>query len=230
MPKDGDVRDEAVDTTAGTAQDADHQEHDHEGLRPQAEQGGIARDDEGASGFDEPAGLEELERELADLREQLLRKSADFENYRRRMQRDKEEFASYANRELLLDLLPVIDDFERAIRSGEESRDFDAFHDGIVMIEKQFVSMLDRKWKLQRFDSVGEEFDPQRHEAMMTEEVPGHDRSMVLEDFQKGYVLRDRVLRPAKVKVSMPAPGREAGQENTRSSASAADDPESTDT
>ncbi len=210
MPKDGDVRDEAVETTGRTAEDDDHHVHDQEGSQPRAGHGETASGDEASPDLDEPAGLEELEKELADLREQLLRKSADFENYRKRMQRDKEEFASYANRELLLDLLPVIDDFERAIRSGEESRDFDAFHDGIVMIEKQFVSMLERKWKLQRFDSAGEEFDPQRHEAMMTEEVPGHDRSMVLEDFQKGYVLRDRVLRPAKVKVSMPAAGKQA--------------------
>jgi len=153
------------------------------------------------------AALADLQREIDDLREQLLRKSADFDNYRKRMHREKEEFASFANRELLLDIVPIIDDFERAIKSGEESQDFTAFHDGIVMIEKQFTSMLERKWHLTRFDSAGEEFDPQRHEAMMTEEVPGHEQSMVLEDFQKGYLLNERVLRPAKVKVSMPAPG-----------------------
>ncbi len=148
--------------------------------------------------------IAELEAASAELTDSLLRKTADFENYRKRMLREKEEFATYANRELLLDIVTIVDDFERAIRSADESHDFTAFHDGIVMIEKQFTSMLERKWKLVRFDSVGEEFDPQRHEAMMTEEQSDHEQSMVLEDFQKGYMLHERVLRPAKVKVSMP--------------------------
>lgn len=148
--------------------------------------------------------IAELEAASAELTDSLLRKTADFENYRKRMLREKEEFVAYANRELLLDIVTIVDDFERAIRSADESHDFTAFHDGIVMIEKQFTSMLDRKWKLARFDSVGEEFDPQRHEAMMTEQRSDHEQSMVLEDFQKGYMLHERVLRPAKVKVSMP--------------------------
>jgi molecular chaperone GrpE len=150
------------------------------------------------------ARVTEVESELAEVSESLLRKSADFENYRKRMMREKEDFVAYANRELLLDIVSIIDDFERAIRSADESNDFTAFHDGIVMIEKQFTSMLERKWKLARFDSVGEEFDPQRHEAMMTEERPDHQQSMVTEDFQKGYMLHEKVLRPAKVKVSLP--------------------------
>ena len=149
----------------------------------------------------------ELETEVAEVTDSLLRKTADFENYRKRMMREKEEFVVYATRELLLDIVTIVDDFERAIRSADESHDFTAFHDGIVMIEKQFTSMLERKWKLSRFDSVGEEFDPQRHEAMMTEDNPDHDASVVLEDFQKGYMLNEKVLRPAKVKVSMPGDG-----------------------
>jgi len=153
--------------------------------------------------------IAELESEKAELTDSLLRKSADFDNYRKRMLREKEEFVAFANRELLLDIVAIIDDFERAIRSADESHDFTAFHDGIVMIEKQFTGMLERKWKLARFDSVGEVFDPQKHEAMMTEERVDHEESTVLEDFQKGYMLHDKVLRPAKVKVSMPSGGQE---------------------
>ena len=97
--------------------------------------------------------IEELTAEVSSLKDQYLRKQADFENFRRRMQREKAETATYANQQLLLDIITIIDDFERAIKSAEESRDFDAFHDGIVMIEKQFTSMLERKWGLQRFDS-----------------------------------------------------------------------------
>ena len=159
----------------------------------------------GEEGAEAQAAVADLEAKLAELNDQYLRKAADFENYRKRMQREKSEFAAYATRELLTDIVAIIDDFERAIKSADESHDFNAFHDGIVMIEKQFTGMLERKWKLTRFDSVGEEFDPQRHEAMMTDESPGIDQPTVTEDFQKGYMLQDKVLRPAKVKVSMPA-------------------------
>jgi len=170
---------------------------------------------EASGDFD--AQVSDLEAEIQDLTNQLLRKSADFDNYRKRMLREKEEFASFANRELLQDLLPIIDDFERAIKSSEDSNDFEAFHNGVSMIEKQFASMLERKWKLQRFDSVGEEFDPQRHEAMMTEERADHEQSMVLEDFQKGYLLNEKVLRPAKVKVSVPVAGAQQSENEQNS-------------
>ncbi len=158
---------------------------------------------------DEPT-VSELADEISDLKDQLLRKSADFDNYRKRMIREKEELGAYANRELLLDIVPIVDDFERAIRSSEESKDFDSFHNGVVLIEKQFISMLERKWKLVRFDSAGEEFDPERHEAMMTEESDDVEQPTVAEDFQKGYMLGERVIRPAKVKVAMPKASAES--------------------
>ncbi|MFW6337467.1 MAG: nucleotide exchange factor GrpE [Alkalispirochaetaceae bacterium] len=160
--------------------------------------------------------IDELTAEVSSLKDQYLRKQADFENFRRRMQREKAETATYANQQLLLDIITIIDDFERAIKSAEESRDFDAFHDGIVMIEKQFTSMLERKWGLQRFDSDGEEFDPQKHEAVASEPAPGADSAKVAEEFQKGYMLHDRVLRSAKVKVAMPAPAE--GENDSASS------------
>lgn len=160
--------------------------------------------------LDETAALqqkiEELTAEVSSLKDQYLRKQADFENFRRRMQREKADTATYANQQLLLDIITIIDDFERAIKSAEESEDFNAFHDGIVMIEKQFTSMLERKWGLQRFDAEGEEFDPQKHEAVASQPAPGADSATVAEEFQKGYMLHDRVLRSAKVKVAMPAP------------------------
>lgn len=146
----------------------------------------------------------ELEAENSDLKNQYLRKQADMENYRKRMIRDKEDAVSYANQQLLLDLTAIIDDFERAISSAEESRDYDAFHNGVVLIEKQLTGMLERKWGLVRFDSEGTEFDPQKHEAVTTEPRKDHENSMILEEYQKGYMLHDRVLRSAKVKVSMP--------------------------
>ena len=163
-----------------------------------------------ASGADDELGqlrarVQELGHENSELKDQYLRKQADFENFRKRMTREKQDAIAYANKQLLLDILQIIDDFERAIKSAEESRDFDSFHEGVALIEKQFTSMLERKWGLKRFDSEGEEFDPQKHEAVMTGEDGDHDKPVVLEDYQKGYFLNDKVLRSAKVKVSVPS-------------------------
>jgi len=159
------------------------------------------------------------EKEASELREQLLRKQAEFENYRKRMSRDKDESVRYANSALLLELTAVIDDFERAIRSSEESRDFDTFHEGIVMIERQLVSTLEKKWGLAGFDSVGEPFDPEIHRAMAAEEREDFEESVVLEEFQKGYRLHDRVLRPAAVKVSAPPPSANGSEEEATDTA-----------
>lgn len=152
--------------------------------------------------------IRQLEQAAKDSEDQLLRKAAEFENSRKRLSREKEESIKYANAALLGDVVPIIDDFERAIQSAAESKDFDAFHTGVSMIEKQMVSMLERNWGLKRFSANGEPFDPEKHEAIAVEETDEHDSEIVLEDYQKGYLLHDRVLRPAKVKVARPtAPG-----------------------
>ena len=145
-----------------------------------------------------------LENENSTLKDQMLRKQAESDNFRKRVLREKEDSIKYGNSNLLMDLITIIDDFERAIKSSQESSDFDNFHSGIELIEKQFVSMLDRNWGLKRMVSVGEEFDPQLHEAIGMEESSEYDKQTVIEDYQSGYILQDRVLRPAKVKVAMP--------------------------
>ena len=157
--------------------------------------------------------IEELEQTVSDLQDQLLRKQAEFENFRKRMVRDRDEGIRYANQMLLLDLISVIDDFERAIASAQESQDFAAFHSGVVLIEKQLTSMLESKWGLRRFDSVGEEFDPDKHQAIALEESAEAKRPTVNADYQKGYFYHDRVLRPAKVKVAQPVVSAEAESE-----------------
>lgn len=146
-----------------------------------------------------------LEKEIADLKDKLLRKQADFENFRKRMLKEREDSSRYANAALLSDIIGLIDDFERAIRSAEESKDFSNFLQGIGMIEKQFVEMLENRWGLKRFASVGEGFDPNRHEAVQRVEGPAGSKPTVVEDFQKGYYLHERVLRPARVKVMVPS-------------------------
>jgi molecular chaperone GrpE len=152
-----------------------------------------------------------LEREVADCRDKLLRKQADFENFRKRMLREREDSARYANAAVLTDIIGLIDDFERAIRSAEESHDFTVFLQGVSMIEKQLVEMLESRWGLKRFSSVGEGFDPNRHEAVLRVEGPAGSKPTVVEDFQRGYYLHERVLRPARVKVQVPAPDAPAG-------------------
>lgn len=145
-----------------------------------------------------------LQEEKSELNNSYLRKHAEFENFRKRMLKDKEDAIRYANGGLLSDLLGILDDFERALLSSMESKDFDSFHSGVEMIEKQMVRMLERNWGLKRFDSEGEEFDPEKHEAIAMEDRDDHDSQVVLQDFQKGYMLHDRVLRHAKVKVANP--------------------------
>jgi len=146
----------------------------------------------------------QLKSELSELKDQYLRKQADFDNFRKRLIRDKEESIQFANKKIIEDLVPVIDDFERAIKSSEDSKDFQLLHDGIQLIEKQLISMLEKKWGLLRFDSLDQEFDPQKHEAVSAEPREGEEVQKVLEEYQKGFLLNDRVLRTAKVKVSMP--------------------------
>ena len=145
-----------------------------------------------------------LENENSALKDQILRKQAESDNYRKRILREKEDSIKYGNSNLLMDLITIIDDFERAIKASQESSDPESFHSGIELIEKQFVSMLDRNWGLKRMAAVGEEFDPRLHEALGMEESSEYDRQTVIEDYQSGYILHDRVLRPVKVKVAMP--------------------------
>ena len=159
--------------------------------------------------------LKELETENAELKDKFLRKHADFENFRKRMFKEKEDSIKFANSNLLGDLIPIIDDFERAITSAENSKDFDTFLKGVEMIEKQFASMLENKWGLKRFDAAGEHFDPEKHEAFMMEESADVEEPQVVEVFQKGYQLNERVIRHAKVKVSMPSKEAESDEEKT---------------
>ena len=142
--------------------------------------------------------------ELASLKDELLRRQADFENFRKRMNRDKEEAIKFANSALLMDLTAIIDDFERAIQSAQESEDVAALRNGLELIEKQLTGMLERRWGLSRFESVGEAFDPERHEALAREQSADHAVATVIEDYQKGFVLHGRVVRPARVRVATP--------------------------
>jgi molecular chaperone GrpE len=146
--------------------------------------------------------LEEKSALVAEYEDLLKRKQADFENFRKRSQKEAQDFKKYANAEIVLDVLTMMDDFERAIESTESSKDFDALHEGILLVEKQIRNTLESKYSVKSIDAVGKPFDPNVHDAIMMEESDAHEEDTVLEDFQKGYIMHDRVIRPSKVKVA----------------------------
>lgn len=151
------------------------------------------------------AEVERLSKELVEEKETYLRKFADMDNYRKRLVREKETAVQYANERLLNDLIPILDDFDRAVDAGEQSVDVKTYSEGIKLIRKQLLDTLDRNWGLKRMDGiVGKEFSPHEHEAMMMEEDEKFDSETILAELQKGYYLHDRVLRTAKVKVGKP--------------------------
>jgi molecular chaperone GrpE len=152
--------------------------------------------------------IEALELKVAELNDLYLRKAADFENFRKRTTKEKQDAIDFANQSLLLDLIPVLDDFERARKAAEASEktdaDFNNLCEGVSMIEKRLQSQLENKWALKRYESEGQPFDPVRHEALMMEKSADVSEVTVKEEFVKGYTLRDRVIRAAKVKVITP--------------------------
>jgi molecular chaperone GrpE len=154
-----------------------------------------------------------LEAQVAGLNDQYLRKAADFENFRKRIVKEKQDAIDFANQSLLIDLIAVLDDFERALKAAESSghgeADFNTLCEGVGMIEKRLLSQLENKWALKRYDSVGAAFDPNLHEALFMEKYACTPEPVVQEEFAKGYTLKDRVIRPAKVKVLMPGSGEQ---------------------
>jgi molecular chaperone GrpE len=146
--------------------------------------------------------LEEKGRLLAEYEDLLKRKQADFENFRKRMQREMEDFRRFATVEMVLDIVNIIDDFERAIGAAKETRDFDTLLDGIILVEKQLKNVLENKYGVKTIEAVGTEFDPTLHDAIMVEESDQYQEDTVVENLQKGYMMYNRIIRPAKVKVA----------------------------
>ncbi len=148
--------------------------------------------------------LADKDKEIADLKDRLLRQAAETENYKKRLIRDKEEAVKFANSALIKDLLGPIDDFKRAIEASEKTKDYDAMHDGIKMIDDSLYSLLKNNWGLEEIGVEGEDFDANMHEACMLVPDETIDHEIVKAVFQKGYRLHGRVLRAAKVQVAKP--------------------------
>lgn len=145
----------------------------------------------------EVSEIDEKEKQIGELSDRLLRTQAEFENYRRRTQKEKEELASYTKAILFGQLLPILDNFERALASSEG----DSFKQGVEMIHRQFAETLEKQG-LAKIDTQDQIFDPQYHEAVMRESAEDVPEGMILQELQPGYKLGDQVIRPAMVKVS----------------------------
>src|SRR5262245_4592614 len=146
--------------------------------------------------------IDTLTAERSSLYDQLLRRQAEFENYRKRVERERGEVYQHGRDDVLLQFLPVVDNFERALSSLEESEgDAEALRHGVELIHKQFKDALS-KLGLEPVEALGQTFDPHVHEAVTTEATDRHKENTVIEEFQRGYKIGDRLLRPAKVKVA----------------------------
>lgn len=131
----------------------------------------------------------------------LQRTKADFNNYQKRIMREMEALKTHVLSEFIRELLPVLDDFERAINSAEENPNFESFHEGVKLIDKRLREVL-QKHEVQPIEALGEVFDPNFHEALLVEETQEHPENTVIDELQKGYQMPGRVLRPSKVKIA----------------------------
>lgn len=146
--------------------------------------------------------------EVEKLREQLdaeqnkyLRLLADYDNFKRRTQKDKELANKFRSQSLLADILPVLDNFERAMSVPTKSEESASLLKGIEMVQKSLLEAVNREG-LEEIKAIGEQFDPNFHQAVMQEKDDSAEPGEVLQELQKGYILKDRVLRPAMVKVN----------------------------
>ena len=194
-PDNPEVNDDAyvIDDTDGSVEEIEREMHE---AAKEAVEDSEPVEEPGEGGGDS------LRTENAQLKDRLLRTLADFENLRKRTEREKADFFRYAVSGVMKDVLPVLDNFERALEHAEEGDDF---HKGVLMIYKQLYEVLSRHG-LKVIDEAGVHFDPNVHEAVIREEdesVPSHTVVAVL---QKGYFIHDRLLRPAMVKVAVGGP------------------------
>ena len=150
---------------------------------------------------DEAAEPSPLERERDELKERLLRTAAEFENFRKRTERDRQALADNITASVLEDLLPLVDDLERALRAEATGESAQAYRRGVELIHKQLEELL-RKRGVAPIEARGADFDPHYHQAVAYEPGEGHREGEITEEFRRGYMLGDRLLRPAMVKVA----------------------------
>ena len=147
-----------------------------------------------------PAGdLTAVLQEKQALQDRLLRTAAEFDNYRKRIDRERRELSEYAAADVLTDLLPIVDDLERALQA--QGGDANSYRQGVELIHKQMLELL-RKRGVKPIDTTGATFDPNFHQAVIHEASPDHREGDVMQELRRGYMLGERLLRPAMVKVA----------------------------
>ena len=141
------------------------------------------------------------EAEAAANYDKFMRAAAELDNYRKRAAKEKIETVKYGNETLLRDILPLVDSIDRALQHAAKSQDFEAFRQGLVLLRDQFLQVLEKNG-VQPIEALGKDFDPNFHEAMLQVETGDRDHNKVIEEYEKGYLLNGRLLRPARVSVS----------------------------
>jgi molecular chaperone GrpE len=156
--------------------------------------------DDGAAPTEPSEALDALRREKDTLQDRLLRTAAEFDNYRKRIERERRELSEYAGADILTDMLPIIDNLELALLASAGG-DAESYRRGVELIHKQMTDLL-RKRGVKPIDAVGTQFDPRYHEAVIHEASDDHREGEVMAELRRGYMLGDRLLRPATVKVA----------------------------
>jgi len=144
--------------------------------------------------------LEEAEKKSAENYDKYIRAVAELDNYRKRAAREKAEAIQYGNENLLRDILPLLDGIDRAVEHACGSEDFESFKEGLKLLQKQLLGCL-QKHGVEVIGTAGKDFDPNIHEAMMQVDSAQHEDSQVVGELERGYLLKGRLLRPAKVSV-----------------------------
>lgn len=160
------------------------------------------------------ASLEAKEKEAAENYDRYLRAMAEMDNFRKRAARDKEDAIKYGNEKLIKDILPILDSLDRALSQASEMtarNNFEAFQQGLELIHSQILGCLERHGVV-KVAAKGEEFDPDRHQALMQVETPEMESNRVVDEYESGYTLHGRLLRPSKVSVSKNVPKEDEGQ------------------
>ena len=142
--------------------------------------------------------LAEAEKKAAENYDKYVRAVAEFDNYRKRAVREKADAIKYGNENLLRDILPLVDNVDRALEHAGSSDDFEAFKRGLKMLHEQLLCCL-KKYGVEVIDATGKNFDPNVHEAMLQVVSDEHETGKVVNEFERGYLFNGRLLRPAKV-------------------------------
>ena len=145
--------------------------------------------------------LEELQNEINTLKDKNMRIAAEMVNTLRRKDEETNRLLKYSNESLITELLPVIDNFERALNVDAKTTDIESYQKGMTMIYNSLKNILE-KFEVKEIEAIDKEFDPSYHQAVMQEEKEGTKENIVIEVLQKGYTYKDKVIRPAMVKVS----------------------------